>query len=259
MKILFDSNVWRHIASPDHFPNDPSITSLRKIRDSILNTEIIPYISETVFTLETIERKKRKEFISKYRPGIVFTEKIDNQSTTTRSIIQSDSSKHYGNHPILAEHLNDAISIGFRIVRFPRLAGIKNPEIEKLRYKFTGDNLKNYHEKLFEVGTRIQSIGAGFEQIKILGEKYDPNWIEGIDKAPDEEWGYIANAMAEWADGDSVAISIALRCEFMCTRDIAKKSGEKSVFGETNLKLLKSEFGFETITPDKLASMLKIR
>ena len=30
MKITFDSNVWRKIASPDNFPKDPIIKDYRK-------------------------------------------------------------------------------------------------------------------------------------------------------------------------------------------------------------------------------------
>ncbi|OFY50312.1 MAG: hypothetical protein A2W85_16305 [Bacteroidetes bacterium GWF2_41_31] len=256
MKIIFDSNVWRHVASPDNFPNDTSFIAFKKIKEGIKDGKIIPYISETVFTIESIRRKDRKEFISKYRPKIIFTDTIQDKSVKNSAVIQSDSSFHPGNHPILAEHLRDAISLGFRIIRCPRIAGIINPEIEDLRFKLIGDELKNFHSKLFEVGEKIESKDAGFDQIRIIGEKYHNLWFKGIDLAPDEEWGYIANAMAEWADGDSVSISIALGCNYMCTRDSATKAGNKSVFSENNLKWLKTEYGFETITPDELAKLL---
>lgn len=255
MKIIFDSNVWRKIASPDRFPNDPSILSYRKIRDAIIDRRITPYISETVFTIETIKRKERKEFISRYRPKIVYTEKLENGEVISTSISESNS-VHPGNHPILAEHLRDAITIGFRIIRCPRIAGIINPEIEDLRFKLPGVELKAYHDKLFEVGEKIEAMGAGFSHIQLIGEKYDNIWFKGIDKAPEEEWGLIANAMAEWADGDSVAISVAIGCDYMCTLDSASKAGTNSVFSQNNITWLKSDYGFEVITPDLLSNKI---
>jgi len=253
MKIIFDSNVWRHISSPNNFPNDPDIDYLRKIRAKIESNEIEPYISETVFTIESIKRRDRKEFISNYRPQIVFTT-TDSGSTTANSInMGSDSSLHPGNHPILQEHLDDAMALGFRIVRCPRIAGIINPEIENLRYKLSGQELKEYHDRLFEVGELIEQHEAGFSHILTIGEKYDGVWFKGIAKAPAEEWGNIAKAMAEWADGDSVAISIALGCDYFCTRDEAKEAGVKSVLSTQNLKWLYKNYGFEIITPQGLA------
>lgn len=244
VKIIFDSNVWRHVSTPDNFPNDASYDAFKKIKEEVINGKIVPYISETVFTIESIKRKERKKFISKYRPKIVFTESTQNSTVTNTTKLQSDSSVHPGNHPILAEHLKDAISIGFRIIRCPRIAGIINPEIEDLRFKLVGEELKNYHNKLLEVGEIIEKHGAGFEQIRIIGEKYHPIWFKGIDIAPEEEWGHIAKAMAEWADADSVAITIALGCDYMCTRDFAKSAGDKSVFSSANLEWLNREYHF---------------
>jgi len=244
--------VWRLVASPDKFPNDPSIEACRKIKENIEKGYIVPYLAETMFTIESIKRKNRKEFISKYKPQIICTERDQNGSIINTSKIVKEYSMHPGNHPILAEHLNDAISLGFKIVRCPRIAGIINPEIEKLRFKITGNDLNNYHTKLFEVCGKIESKGAGFDHIKIIGEEYDPIWIKGIDKAPDEEWPKISKAMAEWADGDSVAISIALECDYFCTRDKAINAGEKSVLSEVNLNWLNEEYNFKTVTPDEL-------
>ncbi|GAI59278.1 unnamed protein product, partial [marine sediment metagenome] len=66
----------------------------------------------------------------------------------------------------------------------------------------------------------------------------------------------IAKAAAEWADGDSVAISIALGCDYFCTRDQAKGAGSKSVLSQENLEWLKADYGFKTITPEELANLI---
>lgn len=57
MKITFDSNIWRKVASPDKFPKEPSINDIRLIKEAIDKEEIIPFLCETIFTLEAIQEK----------------------------------------------------------------------------------------------------------------------------------------------------------------------------------------------------------
>ena len=126
-----------------------------------------------------------------------------------------------------------------------------NPDIEKHFYKH--DDLSSYQNMVFKVGREIESKGAGIAHIKVLGQKYDSHWINGIRNAPEHEASNIAKAIAEWADGDSVACHIALGGDFFCTRDTAKKAGRKSIFSEENLNWLKRDYGFQIISPEELA------
>ena len=121
MKITFDSNIWRKVASPDKFPKEPSLSSFKLINEAIDKEKIIPFLCETIFTLEAIQRKDRKEFFSDYRP------KFDNQVQENKDgIIESsfsmgpDLSAHPGNNGYLESHLKDASKIGFKI-SFPMI------------------------------------------------------------------------------------------------------------------------------------------
>jgi len=75
--------------------------------------------------------------------------------------------------------------------------------------------------------------------------------------APNHEEGNIAKAIAEWADGDSVAAHIAIDGNYFCTRDTAKKAGDKSIFSINNLKWLEECYDFEIITPEELAQKIR--
>jgi len=70
IRITFDSNVWRIIASPENFPKEATIESFKIIRKAIDEKRITPFICETVFTLEAIRRKERMGFFSEYKPKI---------------------------------------------------------------------------------------------------------------------------------------------------------------------------------------------
>ena len=137
------------------------------------------------------------------------------------------------------------------------MGGLVNPEVEAVRYKQDEASLSVYLNKVFEVGGEIEDAGAGITQIREIGEQYgNPVWMKGLKSAPESDRKKIAKAAAEWADGDSVAISIALGCDYFCTRDQAKGAGNKSILSTNNLVWLNTNYGFKTILPEDLAKLI---
>jgi len=257
MKITFDSNVWRHVCSSAVFPNDNSIEDFIKIKQAITENKIDPFISETVFTIEAIKRKERKTFLGsrKVKIDTEETEQDDGWLGLTFTL-RPQKGIDFSENPILKRHFDDAMKLKFKIARLPRIGGLINEEIERVRFILTGDELTKYLNKVFEVGEKIESAGAGIAHIKSIGKKYDPVWFKGLKKAPEQETGNIATSAAEWADGDSIAVCIALGCDFFCTRDEAKSAGEKSVLSPKNIAWLKSDYGLEIISPEELAKLI---
>lgn len=260
MKVTFDSNTWRPIVSPEIFPNDPDIIAFKIIRQAILDGKIIPCLSETVFTLEGIKRKDRKQFFSDYKANIDIKEQVNDDGSIGLTITMgSDPTAHPGNNPYLEKHLKDALNIGFKTLKCPRIGGIINPDIEKCYLEQDSDELKEKLDVLGGLLREIEKKGAGIKLIKDIGDKYKgvaPNWQEGIKKSPDSEIGNIANAIAEWADGDSVASHIAYKNDFFCTRDLAKKAGQKSIFSSTNRQWIETNYNAEFVTPDELVEKI---
>lgn len=251
MKITFDSNIWRKVASPDKFPKEPSISDFRLIHEAIGQEKIIPFLCETIFTLEAIQRRDRKDFFSDYRPKFNTNVQENKNGMIELSFSMGpDPSAHPGNNAYLESHLKDASEIGFKIIKLPRISGVTNPDIDKYFYKHP--DLEAYHNKVFEVGRKIEERQAGIFHIKEIGLKYHRHWTRGIEIAPAHEEGNIAKAIAEWADGDSVACHIAVGGNYFCTRDIAQKAGEKSILSQDNIKWLKEEYDFEMVSPEDL-------
>jgi hypothetical protein len=258
MKITFDSNTWRKVASPNNFPKEQSIDDYKIIREAINNKKIIPFISETVFTLEAIKKIDRKQFFKDYKAVQTFdiSEGEDGYIKIQISI-GPNKDAHPGNNDFLKEHFADAVSLGFNIIHLPRIAGITNKDIEGYKYKMDTATLTQYLDKVFEVGRRITELQAGDYEITELAKKYNPQaGLHGIGDAPDSENGVIAKAIAEWADGDSVASHVAIGGDYFCTNDKAISGGVKSVFSIANLGILKTEYGFTTISPTDLANLI---
>jgi hypothetical protein len=256
LKVTFDSNIWRIVVSPEKFPKNPCLSAVSIIRDAISKKQIYPFLSETIFTLEGIQRKNRKDFLTNYTPKTsISTQEVESGIIKISFTIGPDISAHPRNNCYLDSHLKDAIAIGFRLLKAPRIAGIINPDIEHFFYN--PSNLEDYHSRLSKIGRDIETRGCGIAQIKEIGKKYAPHWLDGLKIAPDGEKETIANAMAEWADGDSVAAHYALDGDIFCTLDSAKKAGERSVFDTINSDWIKSKYGVNILSPNELSKFIE--
>jgi len=260
MKIIFDSNVWQIVTIPDDFPTETSLPDFKKIHKAIIDKIIEPFLSETVFTIEAIRKVERQDFFSSTKPKIDIKETANKNGSISLGLTMGPNEEDaidFNNRPILKKYFDEAIKLGFNIARLPRIGGLVNPEVDAVRYKQEEKELAKYHDKVFEVGRKIEEKGAGMTQLKKIGEQYgNPLWMKGLKNAPESDRNKIAKAAAEWADGDSVAISIALECDYFCTRDQAKGAGSKSVLSQQNLAWLKSDYGFQTISPEDLANII---
>lgn len=260
MKIIFDSNVWQIVTLPSDFPNEPLIADFIKINQAILDKKIEPFLSETIFTIEAIRKVERQDFFSSTSAKISTKEKTTDNGGISLGFTVGPNEKDaivFAERRILKKYFDKAIELGFNIARLPRIGGLVNPEVDAARYKQDESSLSEYLNKVFEVGEKIEAAGAGITQIEEIGKQYgNPVWFKGLKSAPETDIKKIAKAAAEWADGDSVAISIALGCDYFCTRDQAKGAGSKSVLSAPNLAWLNSDYGFKTILPEDLAKLV---
>lgn len=257
LKVTFDSNVWRIVTSPDSFPKEPSISSFRKINGAVGSGEVLGRLAETVFTLEAVKKSGRQAFLACYKPVIstAANEQADGMINLSFSI-GPDRSAHLGNTHYLSKHWKDAEQMGFKILHCPRIA---TPINSDLREEWFVGTTHEIAKRFGDCGREIESRGCGIAQIKAIGTKYAGNsqpWYEGISIAPMSEETAIGKAVAEWADGDTVAAHYAYTNDYLCTRDTAKSGGADSVFSAENRAWLESKYGIKFITPEALANMI---
>lgn len=257
MKVMFDSNVWRKIALPEDNTDDDQYDALVKIHDAICDGRIEAYISENIFTLENIPRKDRKAKVGSMKAKTTITEKIDGNQIGMSIMIgpNPDDAVTLDDHEYLRKPTEAALAMGFRIARLPRIGGLTNKDIEEKLYKIP--DFETYYNIATEAGARIEANGAGFSMLEDLIKNYPGKSIsDKIKSAPESDRNKIASAIAEAVDGDAVATSIGLGCDYFCTRDEAKGAGAKSVLSKANLGWLQSDYGFKTIKPEDLSSMI---
>ncbi|MDD5670063.1 MAG: hypothetical protein PHN49_00310 [Candidatus Omnitrophica bacterium] len=240
IRVTFDSNVWRKVASPTNFPKEKNIAIYKNINLLIKNNRILPCLPETIFTLEAIKRTDRRTWLESY--------------------LNSKPNAHPGNTPQLSSHLQDALKLGFKLLRQPRNAGAKNPAMLEESFLSDTEISQSERQKLFfESLEQIELIGCGMHHIKNIGKEYShgKQWLQGIKNAPANREDDIIKAIAEWADGDSVAAHIAYKNKYFCTEDKGRNEKITSVLSKTGKELFASKYGIIFVTPTELNELFK--
>ncbi len=241
MKVTFDSSAWKMISALERSSREPFVETFDHIGKAVADGRIIPFLCETIFTLEALLRKEREELFSEYKL----------RSGMTAGVGTGFLRESCG---FLEKRLQAAMDQGFRILRLPRIADGTRLDIESRFYRH--DDPMSYLDKVFRIARAMESRGAGFIQIKELGQQYGTHWMDGIEQAPEHEAGNIAEAIVEWGNGDSVACHIALGGDCFCVGDRLRDAGERSIFSRDNLDWLREKYDFRIVSPEELVRIL---
>jgi hypothetical protein len=77
----------------------------------------------------------------------------------------------------------------------------------------------------------------------------------GKPRTPAEQ-GKINRALAEWADGDSIAAHYGYSNDLFCTEDFGKGASTASALDDANRKWLSETFAIQFVTLAELAAMV---
>ncbi len=184
IKVTFDSNVWRLVSSPHQFPNEASIACFQKIHEAVKASKVAAYIAEVVFTLEALKRGDRQTFMKSYEgkiDGVVDATPRQDGMIGLSFTIGSDVKAHPGNNPLLYKHLNDALGIGFKLIRCARIGAITNPDIDQSFFvQQSGDELLERLQLCSECAEEIERFGGGIFHAMKIGEGYSTGSELGI-------------------------------------------------------------------------------
>ncbi len=243
LRVTFDSNSWQRVVRPDSFPVDGRHLAFKELHHACRLGRVKGFISETVGTLEGIKRADRGAYFASRRLRLEFSEKDASDGYIGGSVvISSDHSQHPGLAGILADSLEDAFAIGFRLLSAPRM-GAQRPaafldEAGDLRkdifaVEADGVSIEQRLEKFGLLASEIEGRGVGLAvaqklaaNIQARSQRGPEPWFKYLDQAtPGAEAKAVAKAIAEWADGDAVASHIAYGNDLFCTEDIGRSAG----------------------------------
>jgi hypothetical protein len=168
--------------------------------------------------------------------------------------------------PEVLARANRALDLGMRMLRAPRSGGVRsNDPSDDLYRKDPDQEALSTRLKRYEViTTAIEARGLGFSQVsKVAGLLADrASGAQCGDVGPGRESdrrsiNKVARAIAEWADGDSVAAHYAYAGDLFCTEDRGRKAGASSVMHPSHRAWLGRAFGVKLVTIAGLAQLIR--
>lgn len=254
--FMLDSNVWEKAICPDDYSDGEDYRELNK--KIISSTGVGFYLSATIFDLEDIRRKDRLVELRAYKPSFKTEIKQDGDTVNMRFTV-GPGPFPYKQNPKLSKHAQMAFSAGFKVVADSRV-GI--PPINPLRNNASISITEQQNERIAAAEEFIEKdlkagIAAFYTILSKYGVVYKGDMLSAIRKLPDTAIDEFASAVAEWADGDTVAACIGMGIDFLVTNDKAGKAGSKSIFYKDNIQKLISKYPqFKIITPSDMLSLL---
>jgi hypothetical protein len=277
MRVTFDSHVWQLVVRPDKHSKDKAHSQLLKINEALRDGRVQGFICETVGTLEAISTDRRGDYLAKMRPITDVQVKADGNQIGVHFAIRPDDSRHLGLPLVLKDRLQEATTLGIRLLPAERL-GMPRPSFflrPNLYAQVVNDSEAD--ARLERFGHALESIearGVGAAAVRRIGERIykriKRHWIPrgGVSRVPDSfqlwmlgqakgaEIAEVAKAFAEWADGDSIAAHIAFENDFFCSEDQGKTAGGCSVLDPINRAWLKVAYEVKFVTISELAGQL---
>ncbi|NUT60400.1 hypothetical protein HNO82_04680 [Herbaspirillum sp. C9C3] len=104
---------------------------------------------------------------------------------------------------------------------------------------------------------RAVAVKLGLEFSKRANAPEPELWLQGLGRANADEKTLVSKAVAEWADGDSIASHYGFGIQLFCSDDFAKGAGSQSILSEDNRRCLTENFGVKFVTLAQLAEMLR--
>lgn len=267
-RVMFDTNTYRFIIDGVADNHGNSTETYQQIRQMISDGKIDAFLSETLFTIEALRKKDRLSFMAAYKPKISTQEEVKGSVVNLTFTMgpSDDQMADFKDTEPLGDYYKRAVSLGFKIIHLPRIAGITNAEIsQESLYKV--EDFDSYYKLACEVGDRIEERGGGAAFVEELLLPYSNRrdkmkaLFDEVNSLPANERTRkikeVAEAFAEMSDGDSVASSIGLGCCAFCTNDNAKNAGNKSVLSDENVIWLAVDYGFKKLNPTALVELLK--
>lgn len=266
MRVTFDTNTLEKATRPERSARNPLHPDYLKVHKAVVARRIKGFFSETIISLEGIQKVDRAVVLGS--ATLTQSEQITENPAAGVTIVQvtllADQPLRAPLHPEVMARIKAARGLGMRLLKAPRIGNLRIDDPDGTMFAAepdeaaTDNRLRLYHSVLRALDAR----GVGFVQVKQLASKFAARanvqepWFQSLHRAADvHEERAVMRAVAEWADGDSVAAHFGYGFDYFCTEDEGKSSGAPSVFDATNRAWLTSTYGIRFVTMTQLAAL----
>lgn len=249
MRVTFDSNAWQKVVVPNLARKTSLYDAFAGIHEALRTRKIQGFVCETVGTLEAIKRPTRKAYFSSIKPAVKIQSNAKGNQILMSINIGANHDQHPGLPPVLRERLELAFDLGIRLMRAPRI-GIPVPNLfldlsvfaEEVDVPISAARDNRWGD----VVSAIEQRGVGSGALRLQEGRFK--------KMGETEF---ARAVAEWADGDSVAAHVAYGNDVFCTEDQGKTFGRASILDVANRKWIAATYKVRFATVRELATEIR--
>jgi hypothetical protein len=263
--VTFDTNTVDKAARPERHPKDPAQADFQKVHDALKAGILRGLFCETVATLEGIQRVDRaRVFGSTYLATRHSEPEVQADGGIVHRVnVEATQPGRRPLHEENARRLAVALRLGFRALPVPRIAMPRIDDPDKRIYIYEDENAVSPRlDRFFEAARAIEARGFGMVPITKIAARLanragvtEP-WYSSLDRADSAEEKEISNAIAEWADGDTVAAHISFQVDYLCTGD--RPRARSSIFDPTERAWLAATYGVRFVTISELAALLPL-
>ena len=262
LTVTFDTNTFDKVSRPALYSRDVGYAEMIEVHDALKRAAVRGFICDTALTLEGIGVDHRVTVFG----GTVARSSFAQVSDDTFSItITPEQPDRRPVHPKQAERFREAFALGIRLLGAPRVG---MPRAEEQFYavddpETLGERLNRFHDLACEIENRGSDARAQWLWRRGLttGHHLFLPWFQSLGNARDiHETREVARAVAEWADGDSVAAHYGYGNDFFCTLDAGKgesKRGDPAILDATNRVWLSADHGIQFVTIAELAEKVR--
>ncbi|MGA3341714.1 MAG: hypothetical protein ABSD11_14060, partial [Methylocella sp.] len=158
-----------------------------------------------------------------------------------------------------------AFNLGMKLLGAPRIAmaRVDNPDGNRYVAESSEEELTERLTKYYDVASPVEARGLGCAQAQrtareihaeVGGNKSFLFYLGSPRNRAEQK--RIKWAIAEWADGDSIAAHYGYGIDLFCTEDFGKNASEASVLGDESRAWLTQTFGIRFITLGQLAELM---
>jgi len=266
VRVTFDTNALDRVVRPERYPKDLRQHAFKKIHKALKDGRIKGFFSETVLTLEGIQKIDRADVFdsTKILTDIKEEKAANGESGRVKVVLTALQPARRQLHPEVVKRIRSAIQLGLRGMKIPRngMIDIEDPS-GKFFVQQSETEMAQRQQKTFEAARAIEKRNVGMTKVRQLGAKFGSRdgvsepWYRSLVRAKDvHEENQVKRAISEWADGDSIAAHIGYGNEFFCTEDKGRTGGVSSIFDEKNRVWLAETYGVRFVTLPELAEQL---
>lgn len=270
LRVTFDTNTLDHAVGLERRPDDLYKPEHIKVHEALRRGRIQGFFSDTIATLEGVQKKDRTRVYGTLTRRHIQSRTVDlatgDHVIRVRSWVEYPERKPL--HDKTLDRLQAALDHGMRAIGLPRVGYTRIEDPNGMVYVTHPDEASLEHclEVSMAVADAIEMRGVGYAQIKQLRDRFAARdnvpvaGLQNLGRARNEqERKEVQDAIAEWADGDSIAAHAGYGIDIFCTKDRgenAKRAKRPSVFDETNRVWLQSTYGVRFVDLVELADMV---